>query len=428
MTTRFWQILTPALAAFILSIAVSAAWATDTQTILYSFQGIHTNKADGASPQGGVIADSAGNLYGTTTYGGACTFNKTKGCGTVYELSPSSSGWTETVLYRFSGGADGANPDGNLVFDANGNLYGAAGLAGNTTCSSGCGVIFELFPNSSGGWTQSVIYTFSGQPDGQGPGGGLIFDAAGNLYGITSQGGSGTGTGCAVGCGTIYELSPASGGGWTESILYDFSSTAGGVGPTGHLVFDAAGNLYGTTGGGGSTTCDPGVGCGTVFRLANVSGTWQYGSLYTFQGPRGATPGNGVVIDGAGNLYGTTLSGGSASDGVVFELSPTAQGQWKETLLHVFTGDSNGFAPQSLTIDTSGNIYGTSNAVAFKLSQSSKGGWIFQVLSSLSTGDTILAPLLRNASGDLFGVSFTLGTQVAGTVYELSPVTAGTEQ
>jgi uncharacterized repeat protein (TIGR03803 family) len=423
MNIRICQILP---AAVVLALTATV-WATDTQTVIYNFQGIHTKKADGANPQAGVIADAAGNLYGTTSYGGACTVNTRQGCGTVYELSPSSTGWTETVIYTFTGGADGSYPNGNLIFDASGNLYGTAPAGGNTTnCSAGCGVIFELSPKSGGGWTQSVIYTFAGQPDGQAPGGGVIFDAAGNLYGVTSQGGTGT-TGCYLGCGTIFELSPASGGGWTESILYSFPPTGVGIYPTAGLVFDGAGNLYGVTGEGGSTTCNPGVGCGTVFRLANVSGTWEFGLLYTFQGPRGQSPQNRLVFDAAGNLYGTTAYGGATANGLVFELSPTAQGQWKQTLLHVFNGDSNGFYPGALTIDASGNIFGTSNKVAFRLSPSSKGGWIFQVLSPLANGDTFMGPLLRNSVGDFFGVTYTSGTQSVGTVYELTPVTPVTE-
>jgi uncharacterized repeat protein (TIGR03803 family) len=419
MTTRLWRILTPVLAACVLSLIATAAGATDTQTILYNFQGIHTKKADGANPQGGVISDSAGNLYGTTLYGGSCTYDTRQGCGIVYELSPSSTGWKETVLYTFTGEADGAYPNGNLVFDGKGNLFGTASAAGSSTaCSNGCGVIFELSPKSGGGWTQSVIYAFSGQPDGAAPGGGLIFDAAGNLYGSTSNGGADA---CGIGCGTIFELSPASGGGWTESILYAFPSTGVGLYPVGGLVMDASGTLYGVTSEGGSTTCNPGVGCGTVFRLANVSGTWEFGLLYTFEGPRGATPLNRPVFDAAGNLYDTTAYGGATQNGVVFELSPTAVGQWKQTLLHVFDGDSNGFYPGALTIDASGNIYGTSNGVAFKLNQSTKGGWIFSVLSPLANGDAALSPLLRNSAGDFFGVSYTGGTQSVGTVYELSP-------
>jgi uncharacterized repeat protein (TIGR03803 family) len=429
MKNNLSSIFPAALAAFVLTLTLSAS-ATDTQTVLYNFQGIHTKKADGANPEGGVIADSAGNLYGTTNVGGACSFDTRQGCGIVYELSNSGGTWSETILYTFTGGADGAFPTGNLVFDASGNLYGEAAAAGaSTACSDGCGTIFELSPSSSGTWTFSVIYNFTGisSGDGSAPTGGLIFDASGNLYGTATDGGTGT-SNCGIGCGEVFELSPSSGG-WTKTTIYNFPGGSTGEFPIGGVIFDPAGNLYGTLAQGGSFNVNggcSGVGCGTVFRLMKVSGGWRFGLLYTFQGPRGLLPQNGVVMDAAGNLYGTTVGGGSAKNGEVFELSPTAVGQWKQTLLHSFSGNTStdGFNPQALSIDASGNIYGMSNTVAFKLSPGSTGGWIFQILSTLAEGNAPHAPLLRDTAGNFYGVSYTSGSQSVGTVYELTPNTA----
>jgi uncharacterized repeat protein (TIGR03803 family) len=413
------------LVAVVFTLITNSA-ASDKQTTLYNFQGVHTGKADGATPQGGLIADAAGNLYGTTYYGGStCTLSTIKGCGTIFELSPNGSGgWTEAVLYKFTGGADGAFPTGNLVFDASGNLYGTAFLGGNSSCVNGCGTVFELSPSSSGGWAETAIYSFTGGADGLTPVAGLVFDAAGNLFGATSQGGSSST--CGQGCGTVFELSPSSSG-WTKKTLHSFSfstsSNLGGIYPVGGVILDASGNIYGTLSQGASTTCNPGSGCGSVFRLTKGSVGYTFNLLYTFQGPRGQQPINNLVMDAAGNLYGTTPYGGPTQSGLVFELSPTTQGQWKETLLHVFNGTTEGFFPQGVTIDAAGNIYGTSNGVAFRLTQSS-GGWQFQILSTLSSGDSFNAPLLRDANANMYGVTYTGGSQTAGTVYELSPITA----
>jgi len=249
---------------------------------------------------------------------------------------------------------------------------------------------------------------------------GLVFDAAGNLYGATSQGGNST---CGQGCGTVFELSPSSSG-WTKKTLHSFSfstsANLGGIYPVGGVILDASGNIYGTLSQGASTTCNPGSGCGSVFRLTKGSVGYTFNLLYPFQGPRGQQPINNLVMDAAGNLYGTTPYGGPTQSGLVFELSPTTQGQWKETLLHVFNGTTEGFFPQAVTIDAAGNIYGTSNGVAFRLTPSS-GGWQFQILSRLSSGDSSNAPLLRDANANMYGVTYTGGSQTAGTVYELSP-------
>src|SRR5258708_8182362 len=199
-----------AIAAFTFSLAMRAQ--AQTETILYSLGG----GSDGQDPAAGLIFDAAGNLYGTSIEGGGCT-RLNAGCGSVFEMSPNGSGgWTEKVLYGCSGGADGLQPEGTLVLDTAGNLYGTTQVGG--TC---CGVVFKLTHNSDGSWTQSVLYTFAGGSDGSEPVAGLVFDAAGNLYGTTQEGGGG---GCGIiRCGTVFELTPNSSGGGGGKILPHFS-------------------------------------------------------------------------------------------------------------------------------------------------------------------------------------------------------------
>src|SRR5277367_624111 len=305
-----------------------------TGHVLYAFRG----GSDGASPQAGLIFDQAGNLYGTTSSGGGngC-FN---GCGTVFELSPSGNGrWTETVLYAFSGGADGASPKGRLVFDPSGNLYGTTLAGGNTTCNgSSCGVVFELSP-SHGKWTETVLHSFTGGNDGASPFAGLIFDKAGNLYGTASLGGKFNG-------GAVFCLAPH-GGSWTETILHAFKGGSDGYFPLAGVVFHKS-HLYGTTYSGGSKVCGS-TGCGTVFQLApRANGNWKETVIHRFHIHDGleslATP----VLDKAGNLYATAFEGGTKSNcGTAFELTPSSDGKWKDTVLHQFcSGIKDGATPE----------------------------------------------------------------------------------
>jgi uncharacterized repeat protein (TIGR03803 family) len=325
------------------------AW---TVSILHAFTG-----PDGARPFAGVIFDAAGNLYGTTLFGGA------SGYGVVFKLAPNPDGtWTESVLYSFTVGTDGFVPWARLVFDAVGNLYGTTSAA-----DPGFGVVFKLAPNPDGTWTESVLYSFTGGADGNEPEAGLIFDAAGNLYGTTYVGGSSTA--CDFGCGVVFKLAPNPDGTWTESVLYSFTGGADGAFPEAGLVFDAAGNLYGTTANGGApgsaTWCEPG-GCGTVFKLApDADGTWSESVLHRFSGGAdGSSPEAGVTFDAAGNLYGTTWNGGDDTAcptgcGVVFKLAPSSSG-WSETVLHTFSG-IGGYPVAPVIFDPAGNLYGTAS-------------------------------------------------------------------
>jgi uncharacterized repeat protein (TIGR03803 family) len=287
---------------------------TWTQTVLHSFRG-----PDGASPFAGLIFDGAGNLYGTTAQGGPACIYATGGCGVVFKLKPNSDGtWTESVLYRFKGGnSDGATPLAGLVFDGAGNLYSTTSYGG----PGGAGDVFQLKRNSNGTWTEKILYMFTGNgPDGYIPVSGLVFDAAGNLYGTTSQGGN---MNCPAlyGCGVAFRLTPDSDGSWTESLLHIFCSTADcadGSFPEAALVFDKAGNLYSTAAAAGG----PPATNGTVFRLKLQSdGSWTEKVLHSFD-REAAFPVAGLVFDAAGNLYGTASNGGPADGGAVFKLSP----------------------------------------------------------------------------------------------------------
>ena len=248
-----------------------------------------TRGADGFQPVVGVIFDTSGNLYGTTISGGPSDD------GTVFQLKPNSDGsWTESVLYSFCSlpkCGDGATPYGGVIADAAGNLYVAASLGGDLMCNGppyGCGAVIRLKPNSDGSWTESLLYSFKGGADGSFPSSGLIFDEAGSLYGVTPEGG-GKRT-CQDGCGTVFKLKPNSDGSWTESVLHRFANNPG-ANPFAGLTFDASGNLYGTTAYGvDSSNCTPG--CGTVFKLtANSNGSWALHTLHTFLGKPAAYPG-----------------------------------------------------------------------------------------------------------------------------------------
>lgn len=267
---------------------------TWTESVLHSF-GVDP---DGQGPDGGVIFDASGNLYGTTASGGSSSW------GTVFELSPVfGGGWTETVLHSFTGAPDGANPKTSLVMDGAGNLFGTT--TGGGSASGGC--VFELSPNGVG-WTESVLFNFPGT-NGLEPYGSLIFDAAGNLYGTTPDGGAG-------GVGTVFELSPGSSG-WTETLLHQFNKHQGGETPVGGLTFDSTGNLYGTTDGGGA------AGLGTAYKLVPGSSGYTIQYLHSFgSSTDGAIPLAGVVLDSAGNIFGTTFQGGTGNTGTVFEILP----------------------------------------------------------------------------------------------------------
>jgi uncharacterized repeat protein (TIGR03803 family) len=317
---------------------------------IYQFRG----GSDGANPSGRVVAGPDGAFYGSTYLGGSGTQCQGYGCGTVFRLTPPatfcravSCPWTETVLYRFQGQADGALPVGDLSFDASGNIYGTTsrgGIAGG--CGSvGCGVVFKL-SRSGSSWVETVLYTFGDSPDGATPFDGVTFDRAGNMYGTTSAGGTGQ-------RGTIFQLSP-SGSGWTETILHHFQGSDG-LEPYAGVILDSAGNLYGATAGGGP------VGGGVAYKLSHENGAWTYAMLDNFFG--GIGPMQKLSMDSAGNLYGANQSSGIGPYyGQVWELTPSG-GQWTETILYNFTNYFNGQYPNGgIVLDAGGNLYGTTQS------------------------------------------------------------------
>jgi uncharacterized repeat protein (TIGR03803 family) len=320
--------------------------------------------ADGASPTPSLIFDGQGNLYGSTYFGGKSPSCPASGCtGIVYELSPTTSGpWKLTVLHTFTGGAGGASPIG-LVFDSAGNIFGMTQTGGNMSgvcaSSSGCGTAFRLSPKSGGGWQFTSIHTFNGN-DGLSPQGSLLVDASGNLYGSTAWGGNSKycSTYGLNGCGTVFRLTPTGKGGYGISGLHHFSDLGDGANPGSLLVFDASGNLYGGTGQGGSSAP-----YGVIFELSpTASGPWTFNSIHNFTD---STSGKGIygglTIDAAGTIYGSSPYGGTqACDcGAVFKLAPGTNG-WTFTLLHAFTGsNTDGFNPGgNLILDSSGNLFG----------------------------------------------------------------------
>jgi len=307
---------------------------TWSETVIYSF----TDVNDGAGPIGPITFDAAGNVYGTTAFGAP-------GVGTVFKLSPNGNGtWSGTMLYSFSGGADGKQPMSGVTIDKGGNLYGTTLYGG-----LGSGVLYKLSPNANGTWTETVVHAFGASGDGYYPSTEILVDAAGNLYGATSGGGGSTDA------GVVYEFSPNANGSWTENILYTFTGKKDGAVPT-SLIFDKVGHLFGTAGSGGITGGTCGNGCGTVFRLAQLAGVWVFNPVYTFNGTTGAQP-NDLAFDSKGNLFGTTLDGG-VNYGVVFELKHNPTGHaWTYTQLYNF-GPNGGVDPVSLVVKK-GILYGT---------------------------------------------------------------------
>jgi uncharacterized repeat protein (TIGR03803 family) len=296
------------------STGCGTVFAVDTagrEAVLYRFSG----GQDGAIPVSTFVHDSAGNLYGTTQDGGDTSCNAGQGCGTVFKLDLAG---TESVLHRFSEGTDGQFPEGDLLEDAVGNLYGTTFYGGDPSCSVlgevGCGMVFKIDPAGN----ETVLHRFSG-PDGSEPMAGLLMDAAGNLYGTTCVGGDLT-CNTGVGCGTIFELDAAG----NETVLYSFTGNADGSGgakgvyPFAGLVQDEAGNLYGTTYEGGDLSCSGGYGCGTVFEL-DTAGNLTV--LHPFTGTDGEYPYARLLRTGRGALYGTTF-GGTSNFGVVLGIKP----------------------------------------------------------------------------------------------------------
>jgi len=384
-----------------LLILVGIAQAGPGEKVLYRFQG----GSDGSEPSGALVADQAGNLYGTTTSGGtgACQ----GGCGTVFQLSRNPDGsWTKTQLYSFAGEDDGAFPNAGVIFDQNGNLYGTTIHGG----ASEDGTVFRLSPPSKPGnaWTEAVLYNFVGDRDGEYCLGSLTFDKAGNLYGAALFGGAYHG-------GTIFQL-VQHGGQWSLNVLHNFKGVNDGLDPYGPVILDSHGAVYGTA-------------SGTVFRLkppAPGHTDWTFRALYTLP----SFTAEGALLPGRTALYGTTALGGASNNGTVFQLTPQQGLPWKLTTLYEFKGGTDGFYPlNSLVADRSGNLYGVTasggindQGTIFRLSFI-HGGWTKATLYSFQGGSDGAGP----GSGAIVGPRVLYGTTTAGgfsdngTVFQLGP-------
>ncbi len=382
-----------------------------TETVLYNFCS-QPNCSDGASPWSRLTFDGAGNLYGTTMFGGA------SGRGTVFELSPNGSGgWNESVLYSFCSApncTDGWGPSYSYVMlDSVGNLYGTTEAGG----ANGVGTVFELSPSGTS-WNETVLYSFCSVgdyncTDGTSPLSGLIMDQAGNLYGTTTYlGASGWG-------GNPFELSP-SGGGWTYQVIY--YQVNYDVGYVAALTMDAAGNLFG-------------VNYDTVFELSpNGNGGWNPTVIHTFcSRPKDGCDAQGtLVLDKAGNLYGTTNLGGAENYGMVYKLSPGTKG-WKEKILYSFNGAKHGSAPEAagIVFDEAGNIYGTT-----LLGGTDGAGIVFELVAPVGThknyeekvlwsfngtdGSEPVSGLILDRAGNLYGMTQSGGSSGNGVVFEVN--------
>lgn len=400
-----------ALASLLFFIATQSAPA-QTFSVVHNF----TGGADGGNPYSGVTIDVAGNLYGTAMV-------SSTGYGTVYKLTHKNGNWIFAPLYKFAGGNDGAGPKARVVIGPNGSLYGTTYAGGGGPCTEGggyvgCGIVFNLKPplrappTPLSPWVETVLYRFQGQPDGALPEwGDLLFDRAGNLYGTTAGGGT-------SGEGTVFELTPSPGG-WIEKVINN--STFPTLEPYSGVIFDSAGNLYGTG------TFFP----GGVYELTPSGPGWVEQVLYTFQqGNDGAAPFGGVIFDRSGNLYGTTLFSGAHGGGTVYQLSPSAGG-WTLTILYSFSNvmDTGGSAA-SLTMDASGALYGTTSGDGaygfgnvFKLTPSN-GGWIYTSLHDFtggSGGSNPYSSVTLDANGNLYGTTLYGGSQGNGVVWEITP-------
>ncbi len=388
------------------SLLITAAWAASATKLVYSFGG----NADGEYTDTELVRDSAGNLYGTSVQGGIF------GGGTVFQVTPAG---VHTVLYDFTGGADGGEPYKGVTLDAQGNLYGTAVTGGGGSCEGGCGVVYKL-SNSGGSWNQTVIHTFTGS-DGSGPGSPVAIDKNGDVFGTTPTGG-------ANGIGVVYQLREDAGA-WKFRVIHTFTGgDDGGGGSASRLLIDAAGNLFGVCTVGGAN------GFGTVFEMSQHQGQWQLTTLYAFKdSPDGALPYGGLVADKGGNFYGTTYYAGASDLGTVYQLTKI-NGVWTERVLYSFQGGSDGGSPIStLVADAAGNLYGTTSeggaaacgcGTIFKMSRDSSGKWTETVAYRFpGTPQPGFAynGLVADPSGIFYGATVHGGSGNDGAIYKFRP-------
>lgn len=395
VTRRFLTVFCTVLTALSFIAGVSQPVHSQNYKVIHNFTG---KGSDGATPYGGPILDRSGNLYGTTYLGGKY------GSGSVYRLSHDGAMWNYHSLYSLKGINDGAGPAfGSLAMGADGTLFGT------TEGGRDFGTAFAVCDCP---WQETIVHRFGAGIDGAQPIGGVVLDAAGNIYGTTSLGGT-------FGNGTVFEAK-REGRTWIESAIYSFSGGDDGTNPPAGVTLAADGILYGTTSLGGAN------GGGVVYQLSHSTTGWKQTVLYTFQGlDDGQNPVGGVVLDGAGNLYGTTFDGGINGGGTVYELSPSPDG-WTFTTLFSFTGGYGG--PYNKLTLAGGNIYGFTNAEGanglgsiFKLTPVNRG-WSFTDLYDFPGGNDGGLPygsLAVDSDGNIFGTAVVGGTWNQGVVFEI---------
>jgi uncharacterized repeat protein (TIGR03803 family) len=418
MTTRPAFTFRPLLTAFalamvsVLILIPTRPAQAQTFTVLHNF----TGGADGGSPFGSLVMDRFSNIYGVATYGGnSCPGEPyNSGCGVVFKMEQHGSEWIFLPVYAFTG-SDGANPVGAVTVAPDGSLYGATDAGGLGSCNdwgTGCGTVYHLRPSPTWchevwcAWNNTVLYSFTGGVDGGSSWGGVALDSAGNIYGTTYRGGSGHGVAYAV---------THSQSGWTESVIHNFTAGSDGTWPASSLISDSSGNFYGTTEfGGDNQFC--GSGCGTVFKLSPSGSGWNESVLYAFQGGSdGAVPQASVVFDSAGNLYGTNLGGAL---NVAFELSPSS-GNWLLTPLYGFQFGGLEALRSPLTLDSAGNLYGVTEfggissgncpygcGTVFKLAPTASG-WSYTTLHEFDFSDGFepYGGVVVDSEGNIYGTA-----------------------
>jgi uncharacterized repeat protein (TIGR03803 family) len=401
---------------FVIALSLVTATATTTEVIL-SFE-----EEEGEYADTDLETDSAGNIYGTTVLGGEF------GGGTVFQLSPTRTGWSHTVLYSFTGGADGGEPYKGVTIDPGGysatdvsvgnSLYGTAVTGGSGSCEGGCGVVYKL-TKSNGTWNQTVIYAFTGGDDGSGPGARVTVDRSGDVYGMTPTGGT-------YGVGTIYKLHPHAGS-YTFQVIHTFTGgNDGATGSAGRMLLQH-GRLFGAATAGGM------YGSGVVFELTPTAvGEWDFRTLYSFHGqPDGSFPYGALLRVGSGKIYGTTYYGGKNGIGSVYELSPRLVGEWDERVIYSFQPGNDGNSPISnLVRDAAGNLYGTTSegglgsGTIFKLSPIGGGQWTESVVHPFAgppDGGFSYNGMVVDRFGNFYGATVHGGTDDDGCVYKFTP-------
>ncbi len=399
--------LASAIVLFLAAVSTGEAHA-QSYHVIYSFTGC----LDGNLPSNTLLLGKSGSLYGTTIEGGAgCGVG---GLGVAFQLRHSGNGWVYSTMHKFTGGSqDGAAPYsyGGLTVGPDGGYYGTASLGG----SANAGVVFRIRAKPQIAcktllcppWTEDIVHQFTGSPDGEEPLGSVAFDAAGNMYGTTVHGGPVL--------GAAYMISPV-GNGWTENVLTGVEGD-----PLGSLMMDHLGNLYGITFSGGR------IGRGTVFQLTRSGLGWMMNVLHTFLGgDDGENPFGGLVFDAQGNIFGSTTTGGSGGGGTIFELTPSDNGWTFNTIYNLSGADG---PTSALTMDAAGNLYGTTTGdgvfeqgSVFKLSHSNNG-WSLTDLHDFVGGSEGYGPLggvTMDASGNLYGTTAFGGASDAGVVWEIT--------